>query len=238
MNSAHPEELMVVIVCSLSILTGIWKKVSHVPSDPHVCSQWHCKRVQEWGWGHPRDRAALQAGHWCTTAAEKGDELWSAWFVLLDIPSPECCTLTESVPLPQIAGVDYVYFVQKNSLNRRERTLHIEAYNETFSNRVIINEHCSYTVSNSRPLVGLQMEPRQCSDLRIQTELELFLAFALQEKITNTWPWGIIVSVKCNTLPSRTETRLAPSCLSIFSESRTQHNLLCLTALFRKICAL
>ncbi|KAF2974965.1 hypothetical protein EK904_007152, partial [Melospiza melodia maxima] len=35
---------------------------------------------------------------------------------------------------------------KKNSLNRRERTLHIEAYNETFSNRVIINEHCSYTV--------------------------------------------------------------------------------------------
>lgn len=147
-------------------------------------------------------------------------------FLLLDIPSLECCTLTESVPLPQIAGVDYVYFVQKNSLNRRERTLHIEAYNETFSNRVIINEHCSYTVSNSRPLVGLQMEPRQCSDLRTQTELELFLAFALQEKITNTWPRGIIVSVKCNTLASRTETRLAPSCLSIFSESRTQRNLL------------
>lgn len=60
--------------------------------------------------------------------------------------------------LPQIAGVDYVYFVQKNSLNRRERTLHIEAYNETFSNRVIINEHCSYTVSNNRLLVVLQME--------------------------------------------------------------------------------
>lgn len=48
----------------------------------------------------------------------------------------------------KIAGVDYVYFVQKNSLNSRERTLHIEAHNETFSNRVIINEHCCYTVSN------------------------------------------------------------------------------------------
>lgn len=46
----------------------------------------------------------------------------------------------------QIAGVDYVYFVQKNSLNMRERTLHIEAHNETFSNRVIIHEHCCYTV--------------------------------------------------------------------------------------------
>lgn len=236
-NSAQPQESMVMIVCSLSIITGLWKKVSYVPSDPHVSSQWHCKGVQEWGQGHPRDRAALQAGHRCTTAAEKGDELWSAWFVLLDIPSAECCTLTESVHLPQIAGVDYVYFVQKNSLNRRERTLHIEAYNETFSNRVIIKEHCSYKVSN-RPLLGLQTELRQCLDLRTQTELGLFLAFALQEKITNTPPWVIIVTVKCNMLASRTETRVAPSCLSIFSESRTQYNLLCLTALFRQICAL
>lgn len=58
------------------------------------------------------------------------------------------CKLDIDAPrlLKKIAGVDYVYFVQKNSLNRQERTLHIEAYNETFSNRVIINEHCSYTV--------------------------------------------------------------------------------------------
>uniref|UniRef100_A0A8C8BIN0 SEC14-like protein 1 n=1 Tax=Otus sunia TaxID=257818 RepID=A0A8C8BIN0_9STRI len=58
------------------------------------------------------------------------------------------CKLDIDAPrlLKKIAGVDYVYFVQKNSLNRRERTLHIEAYNETFSNRVIINEHCCYTV--------------------------------------------------------------------------------------------
>lgn len=40
-----------------------------------------------------------------------------------------------------------MYFVQKNSLNSRERTLHIEAHNETFANRVIIKEHCCYTVS-------------------------------------------------------------------------------------------
>ncbi|KAL8163150.1 UNVERIFIED_CONTAM: hypothetical protein K2H54_011989 [Gekko kuhli] len=58
------------------------------------------------------------------------------------------CKLDIDAPrlLKKIAGVDYVYFIQKNSLNRRERTLHIEAYNETFSNRVVINEHCSYTV--------------------------------------------------------------------------------------------
>lgn len=47
----------------------------------------------------------------------------------------------------QIAGVDYLYFIQKNSLNRRDRTLHIEVHNETFSNRVIVRERCNYTVS-------------------------------------------------------------------------------------------
>lgn len=46
----------------------------------------------------------------------------------------------------QIAGVDYLYFIQKNSLDRRERTLHIEAYNESFSSRVNVYEHCCYTV--------------------------------------------------------------------------------------------
>lgn len=48
----------------------------------------------------------------------------------------------------QIAGVDYVYFTQKNTLNRKERTLHIESHNETFSNRVIIHETCCYSVSS------------------------------------------------------------------------------------------
>lgn len=58
------------------------------------------------------------------------------------------CKLDVDAPrlLKKIAGVDYVYFVQKNSLNRRERTLQIEACNETFSNRVVIHEYCSYTV--------------------------------------------------------------------------------------------
>ncbi|XP_043944972.1 SEC14-like protein 1 [Protopterus annectens] len=58
------------------------------------------------------------------------------------------CKLDVDAPrlLKKIAGVDYVYFVQKNSLNRRERTLQIDAYNETFSNRVVIHEYCCYTV--------------------------------------------------------------------------------------------
>ncbi|XP_027034338.1 SEC14-like protein 1 isoform X2 [Tachysurus fulvidraco] len=58
------------------------------------------------------------------------------------------CKLDIDAPrlLKRIAGVDYVYFIQKNTLNRRERTLHIESHNETFSNRVIIHELCCYSV--------------------------------------------------------------------------------------------
>ncbi|KAM3863711.1 SEC14-like protein 1 [Diretmus argenteus] len=48
--------------------------------------------------------------------------------------------------LKRLAGVDYLYFIQKNTLNRRERTLHIEVRNETFSSRVIVHELCNYTV--------------------------------------------------------------------------------------------
>nr|XP_033816662.1 SEC14-like protein 1 isoform X1 [Geotrypetes seraphini]XP_033816663.1 SEC14-like protein 1 isoform X1 [Geotrypetes seraphini] len=58
------------------------------------------------------------------------------------------CKLDVDAPrlLKKIAGVDFVYFIQKNSLNRRERTLHIDARNDTFSNRVVITEHCCYSV--------------------------------------------------------------------------------------------
>lgn len=49
--------------------------------------------------------------------------------------------------LAQIAGVDYLYFIQKNTLNRKERTLRIEVHNETFSSRVIVRECCNYSVS-------------------------------------------------------------------------------------------
>ncbi|KAF4092678.1 hypothetical protein AMELA_G00023480 [Ameiurus melas] len=58
------------------------------------------------------------------------------------------CTLDVEAPrlLKRIAGVDYLYFVQKNTLDWRQRSLHIETYNESFSTRVIVKEHCSYTV--------------------------------------------------------------------------------------------
>ncbi|XP_051995931.1 SEC14-like protein 1 [Xyrauchen texanus] len=58
------------------------------------------------------------------------------------------CTVDVDAPrlLKRIAGVEYLYFIQKNSLDRRQRTLHIEVYNESFSSKVFVREHCCYTV--------------------------------------------------------------------------------------------
>ncbi|XP_063063112.1 SEC14-like protein 5 [Engraulis encrasicolus] len=58
------------------------------------------------------------------------------------------CKLSVDAPLllKKIAGVEYVYFNQKNTLNWRDRTLIIEAHNDTFANRVVVLETCSYSV--------------------------------------------------------------------------------------------
>ncbi|VDM27966.1 unnamed protein product, partial [Toxocara canis] len=58
------------------------------------------------------------------------------------------CQLNVDAPylLKKIAGVDYIYFTQKNSLDRRKRTLLIEASNISFANRIAIKENCFYYV--------------------------------------------------------------------------------------------
>ncbi|OCT64502.1 SEC14-like protein 5 isoform X2 [Xenopus laevis] len=58
------------------------------------------------------------------------------------------CKLNVDAPrlLKKIAGVEFVYFIQKNTVNWKDRTLVIEAHNETFSSRVLVNETCSYSV--------------------------------------------------------------------------------------------
>nr|CAD7405920.1 unnamed protein product [Timema poppensis] len=58
------------------------------------------------------------------------------------------CKLVVEAPylIKKIIGVDFVYFIQKNVLDRRTRTLDIEATNETFATRVIIMENCRYFV--------------------------------------------------------------------------------------------
>ncbi|CAI5446459.1 unnamed protein product [Caenorhabditis angaria] len=58
------------------------------------------------------------------------------------------CQLNIDAPylVKKIAGVDYVYFTQKNSLDRRKRTLNIEASNISFANRIFVQENCTYYV--------------------------------------------------------------------------------------------
>ncbi|XP_055265402.1 SEC14-like protein 5 isoform X3 [Moschus berezovskii] len=58
------------------------------------------------------------------------------------------CRLRVEAPrlLRKIAGVEHVVFVQRNVLNWKERTLFIEAHNETFASRVVVKESCSYRV--------------------------------------------------------------------------------------------
>ncbi|XP_069684497.1 SEC14-like protein 1 isoform X1 [Periplaneta americana] len=63
------------------------------------------------------------------------------------------CKLNVEAPylLKKIIGVDFVYFIQKNMLDCRNRTLHIEAYNESFSSRVVVIERCKYFVHPENP---------------------------------------------------------------------------------------
>ncbi|CAF3476664.1 unnamed protein product [Rotaria socialis] len=58
------------------------------------------------------------------------------------------CRLNVDAPylLKKIVNVDYVIFFQKNHLDRRQRTLRIDAWNESFSSRLIIKEFCHYYV--------------------------------------------------------------------------------------------
>ncbi|XP_046386580.1 SEC14-like protein 5 isoform X2 [Ischnura elegans] len=58
------------------------------------------------------------------------------------------CKLNVEAPylLKKMIGVDFVYFIQKNVLDRRKRVLNIEAWNESFSSRVHVLEKCHYFV--------------------------------------------------------------------------------------------
>lgn len=65
------------------------------------------------------------------------------------------CKINVDAPfiLKKLAGVDYVYFIQINTLDRLNRTLKIEATNESFANRIVINEYCKYYVSSRRSIL-------------------------------------------------------------------------------------
>ncbi|KAL0102730.1 hypothetical protein PUN28_018200 [Cardiocondyla obscurior] len=63
------------------------------------------------------------------------------------------CKLNVEAPyiLKKIIGVDFVYFIQRNVLNRRNNVLEIEAYNESFATRVTVIEKCKYFIHPENP---------------------------------------------------------------------------------------
>lgn len=69
------------------------------------------------------------------------------------------CKINVDAPfiLKKLAGVDYVYFIQVNTLDRLARTLKIEATNESFANRITIKEYCTYYVCIMYPLLPPSM---------------------------------------------------------------------------------
>lgn len=63
------------------------------------------------------------------------------------------CKLAVDAPylLKKVIGLDFVYFIQTNFLDMRERSLSIEAVNETYSSRVEIFERCRYYAHPENP---------------------------------------------------------------------------------------
>ncbi|XP_043256852.1 protein real-time isoform X1 [Colletes gigas] len=82
------------------------------------------------------------------------------------------CKLNVDAPyiLKKIIGVDFVYFIQKNVLNRKNCILEIEAYNESFSARVTVIEKCRY-------FVHPQNEEWTCFEQTASLDIKNFFGF-------------------------------------------------------------
>uniref|UniRef100_A0A669AWG9 SEC14 like lipid binding 1 n=1 Tax=Oreochromis niloticus TaxID=8128 RepID=A0A669AWG9_ORENI len=116
------------------------------------------------------------------------------------------CALDVDAPrlLKRIAGVDYVYFIQKNTLNRKERTLHIESHNETFSNRVVVHETCCYSVCSILPL-EMTFDLENSKRYRGKEIIEYYLKELDDEGITHMPRW----SPSSHSLPLSSPTSLS-----------------------------
>ena len=53
--------------------------------------------------------------------------------------------------LKKIMGVEFLLFRQRNTLDRKNRKLQIDAWNESFAHRVVIKELCIYSVHPENP---------------------------------------------------------------------------------------
>eukprot|EP00117_Sycon_ciliatum_P008465 scpid56684/ scgid3090/ SEC14-like protein 1 len=93
----------------------------------------------------------------------------------MEIRTKRRCKLVVEAPylIKRIAGVDFCYFFQENVLNWKDRTLHICAYNETFSSRVQVKETCLYTVHSEN-------ENWTCYDQEATIEFINFFGFENQ----------------------------------------------------------
>jgi hypothetical protein len=69
-----------------------------------------------------------------------------------------------------MAGVDFFYCIQRNTLDRKQRTLKIEAWNETFAKKIIINEFCTYFVSTHIP-VDLTLKTHSMAQTIVATQV-------------------------------------------------------------------
>jgi len=79
--------------------------------------------------------------------------------------------------LKKLMGVEFLLFRQRNTKDLRARTLHIEAWNESFSNRVEINEYCVYSVHPENP-------EWTCFEQSAELDIKNFFGFeATAEKI-------------------------------------------------------
>lgn len=63
------------------------------------------------------------------------------------------CKLAVDAPylFKKLIGLDFVFFIQHNSLDMRARTLNIEATNETYASRIEIFERCRYYAHPDNP---------------------------------------------------------------------------------------
>lgn len=141
---------------------GLREEVPEVPPDPGVCGQRGPQGDTKPGRRHAGHREALRDRHRGPAPSQAGPPHRSNLFLVQTFD--RAMLRDGSCPFPsQIAGVDYLYFLQKNTLNRRERTLRIEVHNETFSNRVVVRECCNYTVSAAVfPLPSIQRLCPRC----------------------------------------------------------------------------
>uniref|UniRef100_A0A1L8DZN0 Putative phosphatidylinositol transfer protein sec14 n=1 Tax=Nyssomyia neivai TaxID=330878 RepID=A0A1L8DZN0_9DIPT len=123
------------------------------------------------------------------------------------------CKLAVDAPylFKKLIGLDFVFFIQQNSLDMRARTLNIEATNETFASRIEIFERCRYYAHPENPswtcfdqsatldiknffgfehsMEKMGMKQYTQTTLKGKEIIEYFIGQLKQEGITHISPW-------------------------------------------------